>query len=104
MKKIIPILILFCISFTSNGFADTYMFNQNTADNQVINIKGRVIDKKTQEAIPYVNIAIIGIPLGTITNKDGYFDLKIPGQLEDKEISISAIGYQMLKIKTAMIY
>lgn len=62
-------------------------------------IQGRVIDKANQEPIPYVNIGVIGEYMGTITNLDGDFELKVPKELSNKDVQISAVGYEVIVIK-----
>ena len=42
--------------------------------------------------IPYVNIIVTGTTLGTTTNEDGFYTLKIPANLDS--IEFSALGYQ----------
>jgi hypothetical protein len=105
MKKVIMLLTIVCASYMS-GNAKTEIYNnfkieKYSPQSEVIKIKGRIIDKKTGEPVPYVNIAIVGVPIGTISNQNGDFELKIPGQLEDREFSISAIGYGMISLSVA---
>ncbi|WP_369047755.1 TonB-dependent receptor [Tenacibaculum sp. UWU-22] len=55
-------------------------------------IKGKVIDNKTREGLPYVNVIIVGTSIGTITNENGEFT--IPNSpLGYVKIEISYVGY-----------
>lgn len=56
-------------------------------------LKGRVTDKATNEGIAFVSIGIEGASIGTATNPDGYFQLKVPDELKTKNLYFSAIGY-----------
>ena len=39
-------------------------------------VKGKVIDKQTREALPYVNLIIEGTQKGTTSLEDGFFEIK----------------------------
>jgi hypothetical protein len=56
-------------------------------------LKGRVTDKATHEGIAFVSIGIEGTSIGTATNPDGYFQLKVPDEFKTKNLYFSAIGY-----------
>ena len=59
--------------------------------------KGYLIDKSNRKKIAYANIGILGKPVGTISNMDGFFSIKIePNQLNDTLV-ISYIGYKTYK-------
>lgn len=57
-------------------------------------IRGRVVDKKTLEALAYANVAVVDREIGTVTNEEGVFILKIPQVYLDEEIGVSFIGYE----------
>lgn len=65
-------------------------------------VSGTVVDAETGEAIPGVSITIAGLGSGTITNKDGYFELDVQRLValrsgidpEEAAISFSFIGYR----------
>ncbi len=56
-------------------------------------IKGLIIDKSTQQAIPYVNIGIEGTAIGTASYEDGTFKISIPDKYQNDSLTFSAIGY-----------
>ena len=64
-----------------NGSADFYT------------ISGVVKDKNTKKTIEQVNVSAVGTNVGTITNEEGEFVLKINNSLNVKEIQISCLGY-----------
>jgi hypothetical protein len=76
MKYIILFLSLIQISFAQTS------------------IKGTVIDKKTNEPIPFSSVGIIGKTMGTVSNENGYFELVLKEINETDSLKISAIGYQ----------
>ncbi|HAI76260.1 MAG TPA: TonB-dependent receptor [Microscillaceae bacterium] len=55
-------------------------------------IKGRVVDALTQEPLPGVNVLIQGTNQGTITNRDGNFELNV-GNTGTYTIVFSFLGY-----------
>jgi len=55
------------------------------------NINGKIYDKDTKEALPGVNVMLIGGGLGTTTNEKGTFTINVPEGIYD--IKISSIGY-----------
>lgn len=59
-------------------------------------IEGRIVDAHTQLAIPYASIGILDYPIGTSSNADGFFTLKVSGEITAAQfkIKISSIGYE----------
>ncbi len=88
MKKIyIYILINLVISLTSTA----HIYAQEI-------ISGRVLDSSTKEPIEYVNIIIDGTHIGTITDENGNFVLKVSNH-NNGYLNISFIGYETKKIR-----
>jgi hypothetical protein len=61
-------------------------------------LSGKIVDSKKQDPIKYASVSLFNRPIGTITNSDGNFLLKIhPDHIRDTVI-ISSMGYaqQML--------
>jgi len=79
--KNITLLLLLLPSLFING--------QNT-------FKGNLSDKTTKEALPYVNIGIIGKNVGTVSDINGNFELKLPDENDNDTLKISMIGYENL--------
>lgn len=67
---------------------------------QTYTLSGIVKDQFRDHPLPYVNIWITGTPLGTSTNLDGAFEIKIPLKLAGSEhtMSFSCIGYHSKKL------
>jgi hypothetical protein len=61
-------------------------------------ISGIVKDARSRKAVEQVNVSAIGTNVGTITNADGEFTLKLFESLPVKEIGFSSIGYVNSKI------
>ncbi len=61
-----------------------------------ITIRGKIIDSKIHNLLPFATICIEGTNIGTISNTDGEFIFKIPNYIKNKNLSISYIGYKNL--------
>jgi len=57
-------------------------------------ISGRMVDRETGEALPYVNIGVLGGERGTVSNEQGYFHLDLTGLMPESTIRFSFIGYE----------
>lgn len=66
---------------------------QDGADDVFITVSGVVKDKQTRKKLEYVNISIPGTNVGTITNSDGEFSIKVKNTLRAKQVEVSHIGY-----------
>ena len=73
--------------------------NGNGNDNEYITIAGVVKDRVSKKALEYVNVSVVGTNVGTITNEDGEFTLKISKALKASDIQFSRIGYYNSLIK-----
>ncbi|SED55396.1 TonB-dependent Receptor Plug Domain [Tenacibaculum sp. MAR_2010_89] len=56
-------------------------------------IKGKVIDSKTRELIPFVNVVIAGTQKGGTTNESGEFIIK-ESPLGYQQVQVSFVGYK----------
>ena len=56
-------------------------------------IVGKVVDFLTNEPLVYVNVGVVGQPLGTITDENGVFKLETYGLPVEATIRFSMIGY-----------
>ncbi len=83
---LIPILFSFLISL------------HNAAQAQVSStyktVNGIIKDATTKKRVDHVNISIANTNIGTITNEDGEFILKISDSIESKELLITRLGYK----------
>ena len=55
--------------------------------------KGKVINREEKEVVPYTSISVLGTNIGTISNTDGVFELKIPESMKQDTIIFSCLGY-----------
>lgn len=82
MKRLLYILpLIILVLYSTNGIGQKY-----------VNIKGRVIDAKTKEPLPFVNVVFVGKNIGTITDYNGYYSLST--QWASNQLQASFIGYK----------
>jgi hypothetical protein len=63
----------------------------------IFKIEGKIIDKNTKKPIEYANISVIGKSIGTVSNNDGEFVMKISPAFIYDSIGISCLGYELYK-------
>lgn len=61
---------------------------------KIITFRGKVIDRDEKVALPYSSIFILRKNIGTVTNNDGEFELKIPESMSLDTIIVSCLGYR----------
>ena len=83
MKKGINELILLIIGF---------LFISSNLRGQVI--QGKLIDSSDGRPLAYVNVGVVNISRGTITNEKGGFELICSDLSQDAEVRFSMIGYE----------
>ena len=75
-------------------FLPSMLWSQTDAIvNDYIKISGTVLDKSTNERLPYVNFST-ETNLGTISNIDGRIVFKYPKELINSSLYLSSIGYK----------
>ncbi len=70
---------------------------------QLNGFKGVVVSSTNSSSIPYVNISIIGTPIGTCSDAKGTFNLRLTSATKADTILVSAIGYETQKIPVSEI-
>jgi hypothetical protein len=88
-KYIILFLTIITLSFSVKAQEE----NKSEEKTKLIRIVGKLTDDQNNEPIPFANVGVIGSYIGAASNMDGVFELKIPGDLIDKTIQASAVGY-----------
>ena len=74
-----------------------FLFSPILFGQDAMNIQGVVIDHEENDPIPYANIYLKGTYMGTVSNSDGTFLIKIPENYQNDTLVISSIGYKVLK-------
>jgi hypothetical protein len=61
-------------------------------------LSGKVLERRKENPIPYATVSLVNKPVGTITNSDGEFLLKLHPKYLNDTIIISSMGYARLKM------
>lgn len=64
-------------------------------------LEGTVTDHKTGDVLPFVNIAISGTSVGTISDMNGEFKLSVPDNLSAKDLTFSSVGFSPVTYKVS---
>lgn len=75
------------------------MLNAQTSDDSYITISGRLKDAKTNEKIIYATVSIPGTGIGTVSNSEGEFLLKVNKSVTTDVFEISHLSYATTKFK-----
>jgi hypothetical protein len=90
---LISILIATVLIGTDSVYAQT-----ETSNNSFITVNGIVKNKQNKKKLQYVNVFVKGTNIGTVTNEDGEFTLKVKKALQAQTIVISHVGYNSNQI------
>lgn len=71
---------------------------------KIIELHGKVIDKENSQSLAYAAVGIENHNIGSITNSQGVFILKIPKELINENLCISYIGYLNTCIPVEQLY
>ena len=97
-KSFFP-LILFCLSI----FFSTNTVHAQTEATNFKELKGKVVDSKTNNPLIFADLVINESNISTITNSDGDFILKIPNSFADGMLTISRLGYEKKEISISKL-
>lgn len=76
------------------------VFGQATMTKDLIFIKGRVLNSKTQKGVSFANVGFFRKEVGTVTDDQGYFELQFaPNIIANEDVlQVSILGFQSLRI------
>lgn len=81
MQKVVVVSMMLSLSIV--GYAQEFK-----------TIWGRVLEKGSNEPVPFCTVYILGESIGTIANERGEYQLNIPLQYWNDTLTVSHIGYQ----------
>lgn len=70
--------------------------NDNKKENE-FTVTGKVFDKSTGKPLEGLLVLVKGTSMGAITDKEGHYNIIVPG--EDSELEYSSMGYEIKKEK-----
>ena len=84
---------IFCLIVLGYMKSIPVMTAQDPGEKNYIEIKGLVLNGNTKKSLEYASVSINETNISTITNIEGIFLLKVPKQDEDKNVTISYLGF-----------
>lgn len=66
-------------------------------------LKGKVLDHDQKDALPYASISVMQTNMGTISNIDGDFELKLPATMMGDTVMVSCMGYKPFRLPVSKI-
>ncbi len=94
MMRVLFTALLFIVAFQFS-YADKG--RGNVVNKDTLNIKtfhGKVIDSNTKKPVVFANVYLDGTSIGTVTNSDGEFVLKIPANMKENKLGVTYLGYK----------
>ena len=61
-------------------------------------ITGTVRDKETHKRLENVSVSLAGTSIGTVTNAEGFFSLKIPRRQTTIRLELAHMGYTTIRL------
>ena len=83
------------------AFLAIFCFINTSYAQDVLELKGVVIDASTKEPIAFANLGILGTQMGVASDINGVFSLKISSKFDNMVIKSSAVGYKSFEISIA---
>jgi hypothetical protein len=96
MRRVIVLSLIFVLIGMRNTNANNgWHLNKNRTDTvSYTTLTAKVIDQTTKEPVVFASVFQTNTNIGTVTNTDGEFVLKIPGKSTQGTISINHLGYR----------
>ena len=102
--------LCFCLSLLFAGFIlqdlraeSRYLVQEYQDSTEYQSFQGKVVEIQTGKPIIFASIFLSGTNIGTVSNSEGEFLIKIPMFLENKVIGFSSIGYKNLEIPVGQL-
>ncbi len=93
-----PVFLMTAIIFATNPAIAQNNQNGENGVGKYFTISGIVKNKSNNKKMEYVNVSVPGTGIGTVTNEDGEFSLKISESANAKNIEFSYIGFTNTRI------
>lgn len=102
--------LCFCLSLLFTGFIlpdlraeSRHAVHEYQDSTEYQSFQGKVVEIHTDNPIIFASIFLSGTNIGTVSNSEGEFLIKIPMFLENKVIGFSSIGYKNLEIPVGQL-
>uniref|UniRef100_S0DFM6 Carboxypeptidase-like regulatory domain-containing protein n=1 Tax=termite gut metagenome TaxID=433724 RepID=S0DFM6_9ZZZZ len=86
------------VSIPSPSFAQAQTQNQIQASGDFFTVSGTVRDRQSGRPVSNVSVSVPETRIGTVTNADGTFSIKIRYDMERRELEFSHLGYRLQRL------
>jgi len=91
-KGLAMMVVIFTMTFM-NASGSKWSHSKSGKDTTFRIFSGKVIDDISRKPVVFANVYLIGSSLGTVTNAEGEFILKVPVSELDAKVGFSYLGY-----------
>ncbi len=92
-KRILLVLVPLFILFTTPLSAEENFRTENDTT-RFTAVRGTVLNEKTNEPVVFASVFIQGTNIGTVSNSNGKFLIKVPLRYSKKKLGFSSIGFK----------
>jgi hypothetical protein len=90
------LMIFLLFAFGNTAQASTLTSQQDTV--KVNSYAGKLVDKLSNKPLIFANVYVVGLSIGTVSNADGEFILKVPANLAAKQLGVTHLGYKNFRV------
>jgi hypothetical protein len=91
-RSIIGLFIMLVLSFVS-------LTAWSQSEEPVTVVRGKIIDQKTEKPLVFASVQVANSGVGTVSNNEGEFIIKVPKSLKTNNIKVSFMGYKSVTLK-----
>ncbi|MCD6202647.1 MAG: carboxypeptidase-like regulatory domain-containing protein [Bacteroidales bacterium] len=93
IRSILLLSLLFILQ-QAMSFGRIISFSEQEDTTSFIKLEGKVVNAENENPVIFASVFIEGTHIGTITNTEGRFILKVPSTYFDHKIGFSSLGYK----------
>ena len=86
--------VLLAAVAVQNAYAGKYPGRKKNDQQNMITIKGKVVDSETRNPLVFATVAVMETNVAIVTNIDGEFTLKIGETVTSKNLEVTYLGYK----------
>jgi len=93
------LIIALCVNSIMLSGADSFGGKSGIYDSvPYYTYSGKILDSETKDPVAFANVYLEGSSIGTVSNLDGEFILKVPSTMGEEKLNISFVGYKTYEI------
>jgi hypothetical protein len=70
---------------------------------ETISVSGQVVDAATSKPLPFAQVSLSSVVLGTVTNEEGRFSLNVPSMFRNDTVQVSYLGYDRFRMTVSQM-